>query len=188
LFSGRLRQFVRRWKNMLTAETTIAVLALLLTVFSAAATHKHDRLSVLPKLSFYWNTGSDPTIGLFVENSGAGPAIIRDFRTPNEAELVEQAIAAGILSERPGGQAFLRTYFFQNNGQKVELITIPRDKVNDSRAFRKLIEEQLTVFIEYCSIYGDCWMECSRRADPTCGTHRSPAEDVFNAGFWSKIL
>jgi hypothetical protein len=188
-FSVRLRQFVRRSKDAFTAETTVAVLALLLTVFSAAATHKHDRLSVLPKLSFYWNTGSDEIIGLFVENSGAGPAVIRDVRRPaNENVLFDQAIATGILSARPEGQTFLPTYFLQNGGPRVGLVTIASDKVKDFDAFRKLIEEQLTIFVDYCSIYGDCWTECSRRSDPTCGLRRSPAEDVFTAGFWSKIL
>jgi len=53
---------------------------------------------------------------------------------------------------------------------------------------RKLPEGQVLITIEYCSIYGDCFKECSNADDPTCGLKRSPAEGSFNPGFWSRIL
>lgn len=82
---------------------------------------------------------------------------------------------------------FLPTYFFQA-GAKSGLVTIDKDNVKDIDAFRKLIEGRVLLTIEYCSIYGDCWTECSRAEDPTCGLKNSPAYDIFNAGLWSKIL
>src|SRR5262245_42961562 len=61
-------------------ETLVAVLALLLTLFTVAATHKHDRLSVIPKINFDWVTSTtSDKVGLFIENSGAGPAVIEEF-------------------------------------------------------------------------------------------------------------
>jgi hypothetical protein len=65
------------FSNSELRQTLLPALAILLTVFSIVATHKHDRLSVLPKISFVWDTVSDP-MGLFIENSGAGPAIIKE--------------------------------------------------------------------------------------------------------------
>jgi hypothetical protein len=61
-------------------------------------------------------------------------------------------------------------------------------KESEMQAFQKLIEEDVLVTIEYCSIYGECWKECGKRADPTCGLGRSPASNIFNAGIWSRIF
>jgi hypothetical protein len=168
------------WK---TATTLLPVLALLLTVLSVAATHKHNRLSVIPKLSFDWDTASDDVIGLSVENSGAGPAVIKSFAVENFKAFSDNQIS----DEEPVRRVFFRTYFFQQ-GARSRLITIERSKVRDVGSFRDLIEGKVLVTIEYCSIYGDCWKECSNIKDPTCGYHRSPAEDIFNASVWSKVL
>src|SRR5437667_11862616 len=107
------------WK---TATTSLPLLALLLTVFSAAATHRHNRLSVIPKLSFVWDTGSENLIGLFLENSGVGPAVIKSFcisgvkrvdaadRCNDPDGLLK---ANRIFKKSPDGFRFLSTYFFQ---------------------------------------------------------------------------
>ena len=178
---GRLTASWNRFSK--TAAALVPILALLLTVFSAAATHKHDRLSVIPKLSFDWNTGSGTLIGLFVENSGAGPAVIKTFSIEHE-ELLR---SAEIFSQPPIVRSFLRTYFFKN-GEKVGLLTIDADKVKNVDDFRRLIEGQVLFTIEYCSIYGQCWKESSKLADPTCGVKSSPAEDIFHAGFWTNMF
>ena len=184
-FSASFRKLAGIWKRVLTAEIIVAVLALLLTVFSAAATHKHERLSVIPKLSFDWNTGSNDVIGLFVENSGAGPAVIRTFTITGD----EMALFAWyrLFTKPPVVTTYFPTYFFQA-GARSALITAKRENVKDIDAFKRLIGGGVLLTIEYCSVYGDCWTECSKIADPTCGLNKSPARDIFNAGFWSKIL
>jgi hypothetical protein len=183
-FSSRVATLTGAWKILSkTATTLLPVLALLLTVLSAAATHKHNRLSVLPKLSFVWNTSSDDVVGLFVENAGAGPAVVKNFTIDNRNLLVP----GRVFTAQPDVQDFFKTYFLQN-GRQVGLITIGRDKVKDRDALDELIGGQVLVTIEYCSIYGDCWTECSNIKDPTCGSKKSPAYDIFNSGFWSRIL
>jgi hypothetical protein len=165
-------------------EILVSALALLLTVFSAASTHKHDRLAVMPKLSFDWEyvPGSDGTIGLFLENTGAGPAVIKSFTRTNEDAFSDQIIDGGLAM-----RDLFPTYFFQN-GTRQGLITIQSENVKDMAAFKRLIGGEVLVTIEYCSIYGDCWKECSCITDPTCGFKNSPAEDVFKSGFLSRIL
>ena len=184
ILPGSLHKSTDTWKRLLkTATTLLPVLALMLTVFSAASTHKHNRLSVIPKLSFDWNTRSDGLIGLFVENSGTGPAVIKTFFIENE-DLLQRSDA--IFSERPNVTHFRPTYFLRN-GKKEELLVIDAGRVRDKGALKRLIEEQVVFNIEYCSIYGECWKECSRFSDPGC-FKQSPAEDVFAAGFWGRIL
>jgi hypothetical protein len=73
-----------------------------------AATHKHDRLSVIPKRSFVWDTASNDVVGLFVENSGPAPAVIKNFTMTSLGGFSED------ISEPPDTFTFVPTYFVQH--------------------------------------------------------------------------
>jgi hypothetical protein len=154
---------------------------------------------VIPKLSFIWDTGSDTsdTLGLYVENSGAGPAVIKEFDCNDNgfkcgaADNPDSLLSSVIFKKPPVLGKFQRTFFVPSNSEKVGLITTNKDNVNRP-AFERLIKGQVLITIEYCSIYGDCWKECSNYDNSTCASEKSPpkspAEDIFTLGFWSRIL
>jgi hypothetical protein len=130
------------WK-IATNASFVPLLALLLTVFSVAATHRQNRLSVIPKLSFVWKTDSEDIIGLFLENSGAGPAVIKAFTMDDSEDLLDSAEIFSNLKFRSVGTLF-RTYFLQN-GASVRLITSKSDNVIDLPRFESLINGDVLV-------------------------------------------
>ena len=68
----------------------IASAALIITLYEVHATRRHNRLSVLPKLTFYGDEETDEFIfQLRLKNEGLGPAIITDFEITLDGETIE---------------------------------------------------------------------------------------------------
>lgn len=93
------------------AALVVSALALFLTINSARATRKHNRLTVQPRLSTFTKTNEYPAGGstvheITLSNSGLGPAVIKKYEVlldgnPIEAEqpndifvVLAQALAA----------------------------------------------------------------------------------------------
>src|SRR5688572_25280527 len=61
----------------------IALLALTVTIWQAALTRRHNRLSVRPHLRIDWlvsDEGTDEKVSVVLSNNGLGPAIIKRFQ------------------------------------------------------------------------------------------------------------
>jgi hypothetical protein len=136
----------------------IAVASLGLSAYVALATRKHDRLSVRPLLGLTITFPVGATAGLRLTNSGLGPARIissqlavvseqfGEFNKSNVDRLRER------LSVRPhaatlGGQPFLDTDY-----EQFLLWVDPYDPAEHAE-FRRLIEDELRLEIQYESIY-----------------------------------
>lgn len=137
----------------------IAVASLGVSAYVALATRKHNRLSVRPLLGLAITFPVGATAGLRLTNSGLGPARIissrlaaageqfEEFNKPNVDRLRER------LAVRPhaatlGGQPFLDTDHQQF------LLSVDRYDPGEHAEFRRLIEEELQLEIQYESIYG----------------------------------
>lgn len=69
---------LRQWAE--TATIFIAVLALVVSVWSAYETRKHNRLSVKPSISISGVfTDDQDESGILVSNNGSGPAFLQKF-------------------------------------------------------------------------------------------------------------
>jgi len=63
-----------------TVAVIISFAALILSLWEGRERRLHDRLSVMPRLTFSTQVAlGTPPIGVFVSNKGAGPAIVRSF-------------------------------------------------------------------------------------------------------------
>ena len=157
----------------------IAVASLGLSAYVALATRKHDRLSVRPLLGLTITFPVGATAGLRLTNSGLGPARIvssrlavvseqfGEFNKPNVDRLRKR------LPVRPhaatlGGQPFLDTDY-----QQFLLSVDPYDPAVHAE-FRRLIEDELRLEIQYESIYRQRFTVVYPRRD---WASSPPAED-----------
>lgn len=188
--------------GLLRRHTPISVagISLLLSIYTAAASHNKDRLSTLPKLSFSFSDPNDPVVGLWVENSGSGPAVIKTFDVV-EGDLTKSTPAVRLLNSavtscetvdglcgKIHARQFTATYFMKE-GAREPLLRIDQRDIKNPGVVMDFIYNRYVVRIEYCSVYDYCWVECSKsRGDTTCGTGRSPATEIFEQSFWDRLF
>jgi hypothetical protein len=165
------------------SQFLIAVLALFLTVYTAAATRKHNRLSVLPMLSFGFDV--DDPVGVYVTNAGVGPAIIKSY---NPLLLGNKSIFSPVANPEDVSIRHLGTSHFLKEGTRFTFIAINRSKVKDVAKFQELFTDNVVIAIEYCSIYGECWSVCSKFESSYCGDTKSPADEIVNRGLLSRFF
>ena len=137
----------------------IALAALIVSVYEARATRKHDRLSVRPKLKLTTTFPVGKKVGLILSNSGLGPADVTasklwldgvelgafDERTVNK---VRDSLSVRPSAFTLGGQNFLKTDF-----DRFLLSVEPYDR-EQHQEFYELIRYRLQVEIWYDSLYG----------------------------------
>jgi hypothetical protein len=149
-----------------TANAVIAVCAvviagasLVVSVYEARATRKHNRYSVRPVLELNMSFKVGETAGLILSNSGLGPAAVTNsslsFDGKPLGEFNESNVnrVRAVLSVRPsavtlGGQPFLDTDY------KRFLLSVEKYDRNQHREFYELIRHRVRVEIQYDSIYG----------------------------------
>ena len=150
----------------MNANTVIAVCAiviagasLVVSVYEARATRKHNRYSVRPILELDRSFKVGETAGLILSNRGLGPAEVTNsslwFDGKPLGEFSESNVnkVRDVLSLRPsavtlGGHPFLDTDY------KRFLLSVKSYDPDKHREFYELIRNRLRVEIQYDSIYG----------------------------------
>jgi len=164
-----------------TVAGFISVLALLLSVYTALVTHRQERLSALPLISFRRNATEQGVVGTYIENGGLGPLLIKSFTPASSnalAALRSDFPTVAFDSVTPG--AVLRP------GERLWLFHLPANDVKDGILYDQLADAIDEVF-EYCSLYGNCWMACSVQDDPRCkGEH--PYDMIFHPNIWQQVF
>jgi hypothetical protein len=160
-----------------TANTVIAVCAVIIaatslavSVYEARATRKHNRYSVRPVLELgIWFKPGDIS-GLFLSNSGLGPAAVTnsslsfdgvplgEFNETNVNKV--RAVLFVQLAFVIPGQAFLATDY------KDFLLSIEPYDPDRHREFYELIRHRLRVEFQYDSIYGGEQFKAVYSPDP----------------------
>ena len=155
------------------AATSVALIALFVSVWQGIETRKHHRLSVTPKLSFEERTRRGGEIGLVVANGGIGPAMIEKFRVRvDDAEMPSRPyggwkdalLALGI------NEPWVSYYYFAPGdalrvGEIKSLLYVRLKDVSEER--RKIFLRALkrtSVVIEYKSVYGKKFCDESKQA------------------------
>ena len=150
----------------------ISVLALSVAIYGSYQTRRHNRLSVKPFVHFNtFGAQGDPMIGLVIENTGLGPAVISDFTIFLDKEKLsnvkseEWKHVSQTLSELFHGQT--PTYHWIGNGyvlkagESLSIYTISPDHVSDIDQFNRLFLGRLVVRVRVCSVYNECHNVCS---------------------------
>jgi hypothetical protein len=148
------------------AATFIAVLALVGSLFEAAETRRHNRLSVKPVLSFETEVAQDDTVQTIrLKNLGTGPAIIKSFSVYANDKPVQK------LGNDPWGSVIESLnladiafkYFWYSPGDVIgineekSVLTIKEEdyeKSDNKQVWAKAIS-RINVIIEYASIYDE---------------------------------
>jgi hypothetical protein len=158
-FGRGLGARISAWSAML-----IAVASLGITLYEARATREHDRMSVWPRLA-QESSDSAGSYDRAITNVGLGPALIRSYeiRLDDTVRTSWSPIVSALA-----GSSTPRSWFFSSvgagtvilPGHSINVLTIVGAGV-DMRRDRRVVGR-----VCYCSLYGECWMAASDRADP----------------------
>ncbi len=167
-----MEDFIESLKN--NPSVVISICALLLTMYQAWATRKHNRLSVQPRLSTQSQIERDVTeeriirVIATLSNSGLGPAIIKSFEILvngkpyliNEQSEIESLIARNIT----GHIVELRTGFFRKNHTFSKDATTELLNLKIRNATESTLEEikMFHIRVTYESAYGESFLYDSR--------------------------
>lgn len=157
-------ELVRLWLPIL-----VSVCAISLTIFQAASTRRHARLSVQPRLE--WRLTEETGSGLFeisVANVGLGPAIVRSIAvtldgTPKSLASLEACDALAAALGRSGEDFDTRCFVQQTDRVIPAGTALPlfRSEPAPGHAPQGEVElpdyRRFSVTGTYCSFYEDCW-------------------------------
>jgi hypothetical protein len=153
----------------------ISVIALGTAIWSAMETRRHDRLSLRPGVSYVWHTSSvNPEgVGIFIENSGSGPAEVAETRVYLDSKLIGewQQISSStqtLYNGPPPTWYTMKRGYILGNGKKIGIYSTPVDNVKDWDNFIPLIRQRIFAISKICSMYGDCYYVCSNADDDYC--------------------
>lgn len=129
---------------------TIAVCAVIVSVWQVRISQQHNKLSVMPYLDFFSGWASDSTWRLSLMNEGIGPAIIKATELTYEGKVYSHwdAVldAANIRSERVNSTNIGVDSPFKID-KEIIFLEIKNDPLNP-KTFG------IDVLIKYTSIYG----------------------------------
>ena len=154
----------------------ISVTALAISIWSAIQTRTHDRLSLRPGVNYYWHTSiADPEgVGIFLENSGSGPAqisgtkIYLDLKMVSEWQQITDLTRDFYNKGSEPSWTKLKQGYILGSGRKIPLYYVKQDKINDWDGFVELIRNRVFAISEVCSMYADCYYVCSNADDQYC--------------------
>lgn len=150
-----------------SSAIVIAVTSLAITLYEAQATREHDRMSVWPRLA-QETSDSGGRYDRAITNVGLGPAIIRSFelRLDDTVQRSWEPVVKALVHPAPAPG-----YFFSSvgpgsvilPGHTLHVLTIIAGSLSSAAAAQ---EQRIVTRLCYCSLYGECWMSTTARADP----------------------
>lgn len=153
------RQQGRRWATITAIRTrtmVVSLCALAATMWQGYATQKHNRLMVQPILDHEINTEQDGSWGVFVQNSGLGPARVTkaDIRVDGQpvSHMAAAVKALGLDASCMGTGALV--HFYRVN-QRQQVLSTVGDGCRMSDEQRQAVFKRLSVTLHYESLYGD---------------------------------
>jgi hypothetical protein len=161
---------------------TTAIAALWLSYRQLDISREHNRLSTQAFLEIQpdtdesddsSDTDSDEERGIFVENKGLGPALIKsvtyffDGGQLSPPTTGDRLVEIGEFAKKLGLIKFVTTdedeiapgkYF--KEGKRVELLTAEPQHIKDPAKWTAFVTNRFGVAIRYCSIYDVCRTAC----------------------------
>ena len=143
----------------------IALAALALAVWQGVAMQRHNRLSVMPRLTLHHHlAGSRGELGIAVSNDGLGPAIVTDCTLEVDGKVMpvendngwETAITSLNLEAFKFRYTTIAPHGVIPTGGTVWLLSTPATDTMRSRADEiQVAFQRLNVRLCYQSMYGD---------------------------------
>ncbi len=150
----------------------ISVAALIISGLTAYWSRQANILSVRPKLNYHYQksvSNNDDLVGLFLDNAGVGPAVIKLFQikykgqyVDNWDNVVQPLLHKVFIENRPSYNTLFEDDMMKVGGC-LNLLTTPQKRIakgNGRDLMNDLFQKQLDVEIVYCSIYDICYRTC----------------------------
>lgn len=140
----------------------IALASLFVSIWSAVATRKHNRLSVTPHLRVDYSHKPGEPVRVILSNNGIGTAIIKNFAIYLDGTLLT-AKAAGGLTEALS-KTGITGYFFAytlssddavSSGEHMDLLSFSIKNNLEEMAKVQASLSRISFRIDYGSMYGD---------------------------------
>ena len=151
----------------------ISLLTLIIFIYQTNIIHRQSRLSVMPRLSFHSNikyTDSLVTFTFSVQNKGIGPAYVERSALLFEDQEYDIQIQTFLEDQYPSlfSLGHFNTFTTIDRGETLtpnEIITLytyvfkreNEEKIAEVLDLEENVEFPISVIIDYCSIYEECW-------------------------------
>jgi hypothetical protein len=159
--SNITRRSRRRLDSVAAAAAVVSFCALLVSLFDGHETREHDKLSVMPRLSYAAATGTK-WYGLSVSNKGVGPAVIKQFAVIVDGAVQERDDHFGGWLHgvaKLGINAEWVTFYSPDIGDALSpnetLELIHEDGQQDHQYLLRSALRRLRVVIVYSPVYGE---------------------------------
>jgi hypothetical protein len=155
------------------AALVVSLCTMLTSVYQARLQRKQQYASVWPHLKIYTSTNipndSLFSVGVHVNNSGVGPAIIRKVtfkiagkQMPNMQTTIDSLYAG--FDPKTEGELNGQTNDLINPGDFIQagqdVIWFETERIRKAHRKYGTQAEKLEIYIEYASIYGETWTVC----------------------------
>jgi hypothetical protein len=152
---------------MAWAPVAIAISALVISIWSVLENRSHSRATVRPVLSVWSSIAANASeIGFGVQNSGAGPAIIRKIEVLLDGQVRDIRQIARmfdpVLESSDYRFYYLGEGFALGVGVRKSLFETLPSKMRDQDGFRNLLR-RISVRASFCSVSDECF-EWERKA------------------------
>lgn len=153
-----------------TSEKLLSMTAILISlctlgvfVYQTNLVRKQQYMSVFPYLSMgNYHTGS-PNYMYVLENSGIGPALIKDVRVKYKGQTFYGDLPMYLRTKRPELDSLEFGYSNLAEGrllpaeEQVNMIETMNNQAHADKLSEIINDDELEVIIEYESIYGERW-------------------------------
>jgi len=156
------------------AALLTSVIALAVAIWSLREAQIHDELSLQPGVSYVWHTSrADVSVGLFLENTGSGPARIEETRIYLDSRRVKEwrqlaDMTANLYAKDKLTWHRYKQGYVLGQGKTIPFYYSKPEDVTDWVSFVDLIQRRVFVISTICTMYDKCHDVCSTADDKDC--------------------
>ena len=158
---------------------TVSVVSIVFTAFQASETRDNNRIAVMPRLLVSRFGIARDSIGVFIENDGTGPAVIkavdlyfRDQKQRSIGDLRGSITTALKMRTAQLPYVEVENEYFYRAGQRVDVLSegVNKNTLTDEQrsSVWRTLDDDVNIAVEYCSVYDECRHACLHQNDPRC--------------------
>ena len=149
----------------------ISVITAAVLIWQGFETRSHYRKIVSPQVVTYTtNTEQEDTWGIFLQNEGGGPALIKlhkmtiDGMEKEPVDILDQMIQEKVINQKyPAVLRVMNEELVLKEGAKTPILAFISIGVYSQKVdeFEKLINERINLRYRWCSVYDECVESCT---------------------------
>jgi hypothetical protein len=127
---------------------------------------RHNRVSVRPIVGFDRDGAVGADVGIYVYNSGTGPAMIRDLEVYLDGKKLNAAsdlenVELRLFRSATAKWVNIRGQRTIKPSERMAIYYTESANISDMNAFRNLIQNRISMIAKSCSLYEECEYVCS---------------------------